>query len=38
MEDMDLVINPLRNTLTVNPTNPNIPMSLAMGFRTHHND
>jgi clan AA aspartic protease len=36
MEDMDLVIHPGRLTLTVNPANPNIPMSRAMGFRTSH--
>ena len=36
MEDMDLVIHPGRQTLTVNPANPNIPMSLAMGLRTSH--
>ena len=36
MEDMDLVIHPGRHSLTVNPANPNIPMSLAMGFRTTH--
>ena len=36
MEDMDLVIHPGRHSLTVNPANPNIPMSLAMGFRTRH--
>ena len=33
MEDMDLVTNPARQTLTVNPANPNIPMSVAMGAR-----
>jgi clan AA aspartic protease len=33
MEDMDLVINPSRQSLTVNPSNPNIPMSVAMGVR-----
>jgi clan AA aspartic protease len=32
MEDMDLVIHPLKQQVTVNPQNPNIPMSLAMGF------
>ncbi len=37
-EDMDLVINPLRKSLTVNPANPNIPMSVAKGFRTTHHD
>ncbi len=33
MEDMDLVISPSRQTVTVNPNNPNIAMSLAMGVR-----
>ena len=33
MEDMDLVISPSRQTVTVNPQNPNIAMSLAMGVR-----
>jgi len=33
MEDMDLVVNPLRQTVTVNPSNPNLPMSAAMGAR-----
>ena len=33
MEDMDLVINPARLQLTVNPSNPNIAASLAMGVR-----
>ncbi|OYY69008.1 clan AA aspartic protease [Sphingomonas sp. 28-63-12] len=36
MEDMDLVISPSRQTVTVNPVNPNIAASLAMGFRTSH--
>jgi clan AA aspartic protease len=36
MEDMDLVINPARQTLTVNPTSPNIAASVAMGLRTQH--
>lgn len=31
MEDMDLVIEPSRQRVTVNPLSPNIPMSLAMG-------
>jgi clan AA aspartic protease len=31
MEDMDLVISPSRQTITVNPSNPNIAMSIAMG-------
>ena len=33
MEDMDLVISPSRQTVTVNPQNPNMAMSLAMGVR-----
>lgn len=33
MEDMDLVVHPSRQSLTVNPANPNIPMSVAMGVR-----
>lgn len=36
MEDMDLVTSPSRQSLTVNPANPNIAVSLAMGFRTEH--
>lgn len=36
MEDMDLVISPSRQTVIVNPANPNIAASLAMGFRTSH--
>ncbi len=35
MEDMDLVINPARQSVTTNPQAPNIAMSLAMGFRTN---
>ena len=34
MEDMDLVINPLRQTVTVNPESPNIPMALAKGLKS----
>ncbi len=33
MEDMDLVISPSRQTVTVNPKNPNIAASVAMGVR-----
>jgi len=33
MEDMDLVIEPSRQRVTVNPPSPNIPMSFAMGYR-----
>ena len=29
MEDMDLVVHPARQVVTVNPLSPNIPMSLA---------
>ncbi|MES2443675.1 MAG: clan AA aspartic protease [Pseudomonadota bacterium] len=36
MEDMDLVLNPARRTVTVNPNSPNIAASLAMGLRTEH--
>ena len=31
MEDMDVVIDPARRSIMVNPKSPNIPMSLAMG-------
>lgn len=34
MEDMDVVISPARQSLTINPNSPNIAASLAMGFRT----
>lgn len=33
MEDMDLVIEPARMRVTVNPLSPNIPMSLAKGLK-----
>ena len=33
MEDMDLVVEPARMRVTVNPFSPNIPMSLAKGVR-----
>ena len=36
MEDMDLVISASRQSLTVNPNSPNIPASVAKGFRTSH--
>ena len=38
MEDMDLVISPSRKTVTVNPAHPNYAASVAMGFRTKHDD
>ena len=34
MEDMDLVLSPARQSLTVNPANPNIAVSVAKSFRT----
>jgi clan AA aspartic protease len=34
MEDMDVLIDPARQSLTVNPRNPNIPASVAMGLRS----
>lgn len=33
MEDMDLIIEPARLKVSVNPKAPNIPMSMAMGSR-----
>lgn len=33
MEDMDLIVEPARQRVTVNPRAPNIPMSLAKGVR-----
>ena len=36
MEDMDLVVSPSRQSVTVNPNSPNIAASMAMGFRTEH--
>lgn len=33
MEDMDLIIEPARLRVAVNPRAPNIPMSLAMGAK-----
>ena len=32
MEDMDLVVEPLRQRVIPNPASPDVPMSLAMGF------
>lgn len=34
MEDMDLVVIPSSQQLAVNPDNPNIPASVAKGFKT----
>ena len=33
MEDMDLIVRPLTREVSVNPASPNIPSSLAKGFR-----
>lgn len=33
LEDMDLVISPRKQCITVNPEAPNIPMALAKGYR-----
>jgi clan AA aspartic protease len=33
MEDMDLIVEPARMRVTVNPLSPNIPMSLAKGMK-----
>ena len=33
MEDMDLIVEPARLRVTVNPRSPNIPMSMAKGVR-----
>ncbi len=35
MEDMDLVVIPGSQTLTVNPDSPNVPMSFAKGMRRY---
>ena len=35
MEDMDLIVHPQRQEVLPNPENPNIAVSLAMGFRTN---
>ena len=33
MEDMDLVIRPMTREVLINPSSPNIPTSLAKGYR-----
>lgn len=33
MEDMDLIVTPATREVTVNPENPNIPMSVAKGIQ-----
>ena len=34
MEDMNLIVNPARLKVSVNPHSPNIPMSVAMGSQS----
>ena len=36
MEDMDVIISPAQHALIVNPANPNMAGSVAMGFQTGH--
>lgn len=38
MEDMDLIVHPLKQTLIANPENPNIPGSMAVGVRAVDGD
>lgn len=38
MQAMDVLIDPRREQLIPNPSNPNIPGALAMGFRTSEDD
>ena len=33
MEDMDLVVRPMSREVSVNPVSPNVPTSMAKGFR-----
>ncbi|OHC74176.1 MAG: clan AA aspartic protease [Rhodospirillales bacterium RIFCSPLOWO2_12_FULL_58_28] len=35
LEDMDIVVDPARRKITVNPASPNIALSLALGFKAH---
>ena len=35
MEDMDLIIEPAKLRVSVNPLSPNIPLSLAKGINNH---
>lgn len=34
MEDMDLVVRPMTRDVSVNPTSPNIPSSMAKGYKS----
>lgn len=36
MEDMDLVVRPVMRDVVPNPASPNIPASIAKGFRSGH--
>jgi clan AA aspartic protease len=36
MKDMDLIVSPARRQLVVNPANPNVAGTVAIGFRTEH--
>jgi len=38
MEDMDLIVHPLKQVLMPNPENPNIPGGMAMGVRPVRED
>jgi clan AA aspartic protease len=38
MEDMDLIVHPLKQMLMPNPENPNIPGGMAMGVRSAKED
>ena len=38
MEDLDLVVLPSTREVAVNPLNPDMPASVAKGFRTRHRD
>ena len=38
MEDLDLVLRPATQDVSVNPKNPNIPASIAMGMRAAQRD
>jgi clan AA aspartic protease len=35
MEDMDLVVRPMTREVLINPSSPNVPGSLAKGYRSH---
>jgi clan AA aspartic protease len=35
MEDMDLVVRPMTREVLINPSSPNVPTSLAKGYRSN---